>query len=186
MGLVIDIKGWPVEALVAMATEGISVSYGEVICGGDKSLDRKIGRMLDKGKVLAAVEKLPEHLSSWLLVAYAAPSYISESRAQAFYDTLIGEFIARYIDASVNLPESKWGDLQRITPLICYDVARTNCGGHVGFKSSEYIAVLADIGNLSIKSLRSNWRRDWLPTVSLMKEILNGWDFVAKRDILIT
>lgn len=184
MGLVIDTKGWPVEALVAMATEGISVSYGEVICGGDKSVDRKIGRMLDKGKVLAAVDKLPEHLSSWLLLAYASPGYVSERRAQEFYDIAMGEFTARYIDADVYLSERKWELIRKILPLICYDLARNDTSHFKKIKPAEYIAVLSAIEYESAKNIRSNWSRDWKPGIDLMRDLLMEWLLLAKQSLI--
>lgn len=165
-----------------MATEGISVSYGEVICGGDKSVDRKIGRMLDKGRVLAAVDKLPEHLSSWLLVAYAAPGYVSESRAQYFYEIVMAEFTGRYVGGGIHLSESKWEMFRKIIPLICYDVAR-NGVSLSQFRPSEYMAALVGNSNCNIASVRSNWKRDWAESVEAMRNILNQWDLLAKQTI---
>lgn len=183
MGLVIDIERWPVQAAVTMATEGVTANYGEVTSGGDGTADRKICKMLDKGKVLAAVDKLQSHLSGWLLVAYAAPGYLSDARAQEFYREVIGEFISRYGDAGFKLAEGKWDSVLNIVPLICYDVARHGNDPRLHFSVAEYSAALVAGTDIKASTVRMSWKRDWLPAVDLIKSILYAWDELAKNGL---
>lgn len=183
MGLVIDIERWPVQAAVTMATEGVTANYGEVTSGGDGTADRKICKMLDKGKVLAAVDKLPSHLSGWLLVAYAAPGYLSDARAQEFYREVIGEFISRYGDAGFKLAEAKWDNVLNVVPLICYDVARHGNDPRLHFSVAEYSAALVAGTDIKASTVRMSWKRDWLPAVDLIKSILYTWDELAKNGL---
>ncbi|MGL4270204.1 MAG: hypothetical protein ACRCR6_10565 [Plesiomonas sp.] len=183
MGLVVDIEKWPVSAAITMATEGVTANYGEVTSGGDGTADRKICKMLDKGKVLAAVDKLASHLSGWLLVAYAAPGYLSDARAQVFYRDLIGEFMSRYGDADFKLPEAKWERVMAIVPLICYDVARHGNDPRLHFSVAEYSAALVAGTDIKASTVRMSWKRDWLPAVDLIKSILYMWDELAKNGL---
>lgn len=181
MGLVLDIEHYPVAAVITMATEGISTSYEGATSGGDGTADRKICKMLDKGKVLAAVDKLPPHLSGWLLVAYAAPGYVSDGRAQEFYDVVLSEFVGRYGDAGFKLSEDRWDAFIRLIPLICNDVARHGTDVDAQYRPAEYIAVLAADTGLDASVLRKGWRRDWAPAIEFVKSILDGWDALAKQ-----
>ncbi|SBT60187.1 Uncharacterised protein [Plesiomonas shigelloides] len=181
MGLVIDINNRSIGDAISIATEGVTTSYGEVSSGRDETADRKICKMLDKGKVLAAVDRLPSHLSGWLLVAYAAPGYISDRRAQEFYDVVLSEFVGRYGDAGFKLSEDRWDAFIRLIPLICNDVARHGTDVDAQYRPAEYIAVLAADTGLDASVLRKGWRRDWAPAIEFVKSILDGWDALAKQ-----
>lgn len=181
LGLVLGIEHWPVAAAITLATEGVATSYGEVTTGGDRTADRKICKMLDKGKVLAAVDKLPEHLSGWLLVAYASPGYVSDGRAQDFYDSVLSEFMGRYSCADFKLSEERWETLIRLIPLICNDVAWHGNGVDAQYRPAEYIAALTAETDLDASVLRKGWRRDWAPAIEFVKSILDGWDVLAKQ-----
>lgn len=181
VGFVLDIHQLPIAAAITVATEGVTTSYGEVTSGGDGTADRKICKMLDKGKVLAAVDKLPPHLSSWLLVAYAAPGYVSDGRAQEFYDVVLSEFVGRYGDAGFKLSEDRWDAFIRLIPLICNDVARHGTDVDAQYRPAEYIAVLAADTGSDASVLRKGWRRDWAPAIEFVKSILDGWDALAKQ-----
>lgn len=181
MGLVLNIDQIPIVAAIIIATEGVTTSYGEVTSGCDGTADRKICKMLDKGKVLAAVDKLPAHLSDWLLVAYAAPGYVSDRRAQEFYDVVLSEFVGRYGDAGFKLSEDRWDAFIRLIPLICNDVARHGTDVDAQYRPAEYIAVLAADTGLDASVLRKGWRRDWAPAIEFVKSILDGWDALAKQ-----
>lgn len=181
MGLVIDINNRSIGDAISIATEGVTTSYGEVSSGRDGTADRKICKMLDKGKVLAVVDKLPSHLSGWLLVAYAAPGYVSDGRAQEFYDVVLSEFVGRYGDAGFKLSEDRWDAFIRLIPLICNDVARHGTDVDAQYRPAEYIAVLAADTGLDASVLRKGWRRDWAPAIEFVKSILDGWDALAKQ-----
>lgn len=183
LGLVLDIEHWPVAAAITMATEGVATSYGEVTTGGDRTADRKICKMLDKGKILAIVDKLPSHLSGWLLVAYAAPGYLSDSAANTFYDELISEFIGRCVSTGLRLSESKWERVMEIVPLICYDVARHGNDPRLQFSVAEYAAALVEGTDIKPSTVRMSWKRDWLPAIDLFKSILYLWDELAKSRV---
>ncbi len=183
MGLVVDIEKWPVSAAITMATEGVTANYGEVTSGGDGTADRKICKMLDKGKVLAAVGKLPSHLSGWLLVAYAAPGYLSDAQANVFYREVIGEFISRYGDAGFKLSEAKWDRVMAIVPLICYDMARHGNDPRQQFTVAEYTAALVAGTDIKPSSVRTHFTRDWRPAIELIKEIICVWDALAKSGL---
>lgn len=188
MSLVLDLSHLTVPMAITIATEGITANFGEATIGGDRTADRKICKMLDKGKILAIVDKLPSHLSGWLLVAYAAPGYLSDSAAKTFYDELISEFIGRCVVTGVRLSESKWERVMEIVPLICYDVARHGNDPRIQFSVAEYTAALVEGTDLKPSSVRTNYTRDWLPSIDLIKSILYSWDELAKvsfrRDIL--
>lgn len=183
MGLVVDIEKWPVSAAITMATEGVTANYGEVTSGGDGTADRKICKMLDKGKVLAAVGKLPSHLSGWLLVAYAAPDYLSDARAQEFYREVIGEFISRVCDEGVKLADAKWENVLNAVPLICYDVARHGNDPRLHFSVAEYSAALVAGTDIKASTVRTHFTRDWLPAINLIKSILYTWDELAQKGL---
>lgn len=180
LGFVLDIERWPVVAAITVATEGVTATYGEITRGGDSTADRKICKMLDKGKILAAIDKLPEHLSGWLLVAYAAPGYVSDNRAKSFYYSVLSEFMGRYGYAGFRLSEPRWEQVTQLIPLICYDVARHGSDINTQFRPAEYIAALVADTNLSPSSLSKGWKRDWLPAIDLIKDIIYGWDQLAK------
>ncbi|MGL5370808.1 MAG: hypothetical protein ACRDBF_07255 [Plesiomonas shigelloides] len=184
MGLVINIEQWPVSAAITMATEGVTANYsGEFTSGGDGTADRKICTMLDKGKLLAALDKLPKHLKGWLLVAHSAPGYLSDANAEEFYSAVLSEFIGRYGDAGFTLSESRWESIIRIIPLICYDVARHGNDPRIQFSTSEYVAALVAGTDMKPATVRMSWRRDWMPSVELIKEIIVGWDELAKGSL---
>lgn len=177
----LDIDDWPVVVAIAVATEGIATNYIAMTIDIIGSADRKICKMLDKGKVLAAVDKLPSHLSGWLLVAYAAPGYVSDGRAHEFYDVVLSEFVGRYGDAGFKLSEDRWDAFIRLIPLICNDVARHGSDVDAQYRPAEYIAVLAADTGLDASVLRKGWRRDWAPAIEFVKSILDGWDALAKQ-----
>ncbi|MGL5343636.1 MAG: hypothetical protein ACRC9O_03165 [Plesiomonas sp.] len=160
MGLVINLEHWPVPAAITMATEGVTANYGgEFTSGGDSTADRKICKMLDKGKVLAAVDALPPHFSLWLLVAYAAPGYVSDAKAKELYEEVLGEFMSRCVISKWNMSEKRWEMFIKVIPLICYDIARNGCAG--GITTREYSIALSSGTNISVSAIQKHFSRDW-------------------------
>lgn len=173
MGLVLNIENWPVEAAITMATGGIHCQTGGEYTSAKSTNDVKIGRGLDAGKVLSAVYSQPEHLKGWLLVAYAAPGFVSTKLADDFYNTLYWHVFGKATLKEMNQKQADWNTIREIIPHICYAVARGNWG------YNDCCKALSMVTGRDLKSVRARYDR-WKAWFDIILTQLKNWDNLAK------
>ena len=135
MGLCTNIENWTMPAAISMATEGVRARYNlgaGAGGGGFGAADREIGSKLDAGKVLAAigqVEKDHQHLSDWVMFAYASPNWNKRSNLTRLTETVLHDWISELSCQGVFVQEKTYLRMNAIFPLIAGGLALEQISG---------------------------------------------------------
>ncbi|MGL5798942.1 MAG: hypothetical protein ACRCYN_02585 [Plesiomonas sp.] len=149
MGLVSNVERAPIHHAITEATAGItSTRVGEVVRGGESMADYKIAAGIDAGKVLSAVDRLPDLQRMWFLVAYAAPLFNSAAQATELYELLLDETQSELLFAGKAIRAQQLDTMHAIIPLVAHSVSRDQqCGANI----TERTVVTASGSTITLK-----------------------------------
>lgn len=138
MGLLLNVERAPITHAITEATAGIKATkLGEVIRGGESSADYKIAAGIDGGRVLAAVDRLPDLQRMWFTIAYAAPLSTSTELATELYARLVDESQSELIRISKTVRAQQLEMMPVLMPLVALSVSRDQqCGANVETKTA--------------------------------------------------
>lgn len=116
---------------------------------------------LDAGRILSALDQVPEPAKSWLHFAYGPPGWVTEAHIWRIQEELIEAY---HQQRQVRLP----GKIA-VLALVCLSDMRARLSRGAAKLGSAAIAQ-------KVRFDRRNWDNGWSENYTVMEAIIDGWD----------